>query len=342
MRQVLAERPACLSERRACRVLGVSRASVHRARKPSLLRCSRPRRPSPRRIPQAERDAIFDTLGSVEFADQPPLEVYAALLARGVYLCSVRTMYRVLHERMERVEDRRAQRRRHSFAPPRVVARRPNEVWTWDITRLPVAKGQRPLFLYVVLDLYSRYVVGWMVAEREHGDHAAQLLGDAYFRHGIAPHTLTVHSDRGSPMRSHTMADLFDELGVRRSFSRPRVSDDNPFIESHFRTVKYQPDFPRCFAHRAHAVAWVARFLDWYHRPHHHASLALFTPEEVFLGKVDGLQPHRQRTLDQAFARTPHRFPHGPPRAPALPTEVAINPLVAPTVLDLRTGELCS
>ena len=242
-------------------------------------------------------------------------------------------MYRVLAERFGKLPDRRAQRLVRHHAAPVLEATRPNQVWTWDITKL--AGPERGLFycLYVIVDLFSRHVVGWMIAERESAKLAQHLFGDTCLQHGIVAGALTVHADRGGPMRSEGLAQLFASLGVERSFSRPRVSDDNAFSESHFKTLKYQPDYPRRFASLLHARAWLQRFFEWYADEHHHSGLALFTPSEVFHGRVPQVAAARQRALDAAFAEHPERFPNGPPRAALPPARVSINPLAAPVVV---------
>jgi len=228
----------------ACTALAVSRATLYRHRHPKAT-CRRPGTPSPRRLSDQERQAIRDVFHEPEFEDQPPTEVYATLLGRGIYLASIRTMYRVLAEVGE-TNERRNQRPAHTHAKPTLTATAPNQVWTWDITKLAThAKG---VFLsaYVIIDLYSRYVVGWMVATKECKHLAAQLFAETIARHGIEP-GLQVHADRGSAMRSDTLAQLLASLGASRSFSRPRVSNDNAFSEAQFKTLKYQPDFPGRF-----------------------------------------------------------------------------------------------
>jgi putative transposase len=335
---VLAERPTRNPLAAACEALGLPRATAYRARTPTAApRATRPRKESPRRIPQAERDVIFATLSNEEFADQPPHEIYATLLTRGEYLASPRTMYRIIVEQFGSVLERRGQRQPHTFAVPRIEARAPNRAWTWDITKLAGPNKGDFYYLYSVIDLFSRYVVGWMIAERESAELAEQLLSDAYERHDVWPGQLVVHSDRGAPMKSHAVADLLAMLGVARSFSRPRVSNDNPFSESSFKTMKFQPTFPRRFDSVQHARSWVATYFDWYHREHHHSGLAFFTPEDVFCGRVERVATVRQHALDQAFGRHPERFPKGPPTVRLPPTLVAINPLFATPAVELRS-----
>lgn len=326
-------RPADVPLAVACDALGVSRATVYRARRPMPARVRVERPPSPRRLSEDERRTVIETLTSPEFADQPPAEVFATLLSRGVYLASIRTMYRLLAKHFGAVPDRRAQRLVRHHPPPSLAATMPNQVWTWDITKL--AGPTRGVFfsLYVIVDLFSRHVVGWMIAERESAQLAQHLFADTCTQHGVVPGSLTVHADRGGPMRSEGLAQLFADLGVERSFNRPRVSDDNPFIESHFKTLKYQPNYPRRFESLLHARAWLQRFFAWYGEHHHHSGLALFTPSDVFHGRVPKLAAARQAALDAAFAVHPERFPNGAPRVALPPARVAINPLAAPLEL---------
>lgn len=329
----------------ACRAIGLSRATLYRSRKPRPIREPAVRSPSPRRLSDDERRLVIETLTSPEFADQPPAEVFATLLSRGVYLASIRTMYRLLAMHFGVVRDRRAQRFVRHHAAPSLEATLPNQVWTWDITKL--AGPERGVFycLYVVVDLFSRYVVGWMVAERESAKLAQHLFADTCTRHDVMPGSLTVHADRGGPMRSDGLAQLLAGLGVERSFSRPRVSDDNPFIESHFKTLKYQPDYPRRFDSMLHARAWLQRFFAWYVDHHHHSGLALFTPGDVFNGRVAQVAAARQAALDAGFAAHPERFPNGAPTVALPPARVSINPLAAPVFvphLDSNQQELAS
>jgi transposase InsO family protein len=315
----------------ACAVLGVSRATLYRATCPVMPPTVHERAPSPRRICDEERRAIVDVMHSAEFVDQPPMEVFAKLLSRGVYMASIRTFYRLLAELGESKE-RRNQRLPHRYVKPSLTATGPNQVWTWDITKLATLRKGVFLHAYVILDLFSRYIVGWMVAAKECKHLAAQLFADSVARHGIEP-GLTVHSDRGSAMKSDTLAQLLGTLGVSQSFSRPHVSDDNPFSEANFKTMKYQPDYPGLFASELHARAWLAPFFAWHNDEHQHSGLALFTPSEVFFERVAAVHAVRQQALNTAYALNPERFPNGPPVAHLPPTEVHINPLEADVVV---------
>lgn len=315
----------------ACDALGVSRASLYRRRQPPEPKAPpTPRPPSPRRLSGAERQRLLEVLHSDEFVDQPPREVYATLLGRGEYLGSIRTMYRVLAEAGE-CRERRHQRAPHVHVKPRLTATAPNQVWTWDITKLATTRKGVFLSTYVILDLFSRYVVGWMVADKECKHLAAQLFADAIARHGVEP-GLHVHADRGSAMKSDTLAQLLATLGASRSFSRPRVSDDNPFSESQFKTLKYQPDYPGRFDGALHARGWLQDFFGWHNNDHHHVGLALFTPADVFHGRVEQVRAIRQAALDDAFAAHPERFPNGAPTVRLPPAAVHINPVTPGTV----------
>jgi transposase InsO family protein len=310
----------------ACAALGISRATLYRQTRPVPPPAPPARTPSPRRLSDPERQAILDVLHSEEFVDQPPPEVYARLLSRGVYLASIRTMYRLLAAFGESGE-RRAQREPSKHAKPTLTATGPNQIWTWDITKLRGPMSGVFYCLYVVLDLFSRMTVGWLLAERESAELAAHLFAETVARHGVEPGALTVHADRGSAMRSEGLAQLLGSLGVVRSFSRPHVSDDNAFSESQFKTLKYQPDYPDRFASLAHARAWCQEFFSWYNDLHQHSGLALFTPADVFYGRVEDIAARRQLALNAAYAAHPERFPNGPPLVRRPPASVAINPL---------------
>ena len=308
-----------------CQSVGVSRASLYRRRRsapPSTP--TRPRAPSPRALGATERQAVLDVLHSERFVDQSPAEVYATLLEEQTYLCAPRTMYRVLAAARE-VRERRAQARHPVYTKPELVATGPNQVWSWDITKL---KGPIPYLyysLYVILDLFSRYVVGWMVARHENAHLAARLIAATCRKQGIAPHHLTMHADRGAPMRSKLVALLFSDLGIDASHSRPRVSNDNPFSEAQFRTVKYRPEFPGRFGSLEHARAVSRDLFAWYNDAHHHSGLSYLTPADVHYGRAATILAVRHRTRLAAYAAHPERFVQGPPRPETLPTAVWIN-----------------
>jgi putative transposase len=329
----------------ACTVLGLSRATAYRLLHGPQHGPRRPRAHSHRRVSDAERAAILALLDSERFVDQPPREVYGALLSEGRYTCSWRTMYRILGGRGP-VRERRPHREPRQHAVPRLIATAPNQVWSWDISKLATLERGVFLNLYVVLDLFSRFVVAWMVAAHENSALSKQLFREAIERYGIAPGELTVHNDRGAPMTAHGFADLLGELGIERSYSRPRVSDDNPYSESCFHTLKYQPDYPGRFRDVAQTRAWCDEFFGWYNHDHHHDGLALFTPAQVFHGEVERIAQRRQEALDEAYRRHPERFVKGPPRAARPPKRVLLNPLdaapTAETLLDTPDDQLAS
>ena len=307
----------------ACRALGASRATLYRRTSPPTP--PRPRTSPPARVlSDAERALVVATLHSAEFVDQPPREVYGALLSRGEYVASIRTMYRVLAALGESQERRRGHVHR-AVNKPVLVATAPNQVWTWDITKVRGVERGIYYYVFVVLDLFSRYVVGWLVAEHENATLATHLIAETAERHAVAPGSLTLHSDRGSPMTAGSMVQLLATLGIEQSLSRPRVSDDNPFVESHFKTAKYQPDYPGQFASATHTRGWFAQLFSWYNDDHHHEGLALFTPADVFFARVNAVAARRQQALDAAYAEHPERFVRGRPTAKLPPARVTIN-----------------
>ena len=315
----------------ACRALGVARASVYRHRRPPGARPAPAPRPSPRALAPAERAKVLATLHEDRFVDQAPAAVYATLLEEGRYLCSARTMYRLLQGAGE-ARERRRQRRHPRAEPPRLVATAPNQVWTWDITRLAGARKWETYPLYVVLDLFSRYVVAWMVAPRESADRARRLIREAFQKQAVSPGQLTLHQDRGAPMTAKTFSQLLIDLEILPSYSRPRTADDNPYSESQFKTVKYAPAYPGRFADPEQARAYCRSFFDWYNTRHRHSGLGLLTPDAVHHGRAGQLQAERQRVLEDAYARHPERFVKGLPQAPKIPDEVWINP--PPTTVE--------
>jgi len=324
--ELLVSRDPIVPMSRACEVIGLPRSTARRRLAPRRHGPVRPRQPSHRKLSPAEEQRVVDTLHSKRFEDQTPRQVYAELLDEGQYLASPSTMYRILRRRGE-TRERRNQREARSHAIPRLEARSPNQVWTWDITKLATFTAGVFLNLYLVLDLYSRFPVAWMVAQRENSALAKQLFAEAISQYEIPPGTITVHNDRGAPMTATGFIDLLAELRVDRSLSRPRVSNDNPYSESCFKTVKYQPDYPGRFRDVAHARRWFADFFDWYANQHRHSGLALFTPADVFFGRVEDLAGTRQQALDAAYAEHPERWVKGPPTVRRPPAVVAINPL---------------
>ena len=283
------------------------------------------KKPPARKLPDEERAAILAVLNEDRFCNLAPAAVWATLLDENRYLCSERTMYRILDENRE-LRERRNQRRHPTYVAPELMATGPKQLWSWDITKLKTFVKSQYLHLYVILDVYSRYVVGWMVAEREHGELAKALIEETCERQGITPGELTFHADNGSAMVSQPVAFLLASLGVVKSHSRPHVSDDNPFSESHFKTLKYRPDFPARFASLEHARTFLRAFFDWYNTRHHHEGLALLTPYDVHHGLVAERLTQRARVLDAAYAAHPERFVSRTPKPAAPPTTVWINP----------------
>jgi len=310
--------------RSLCRDLGVSRAALYRHRRPQAERAS-PRRPSRRALAGAERDAVLEVLHSERFADAAPTEVHATLLEEGTYLCSPRTMYRILASAHE-VRERRDQLRHPRHVKPELLATGPNQVWSWDITKLKGPRKWAYYFLYVLLDIFSRYVVGWMVALSESGRLAQRLIEESCLKQTIQPGQLTIHADRGAPMISKGLGQLLADLGIEKSHSRPHVSNDNPFSESHFRTVKYRPEFPDRFGSPEHAREICRAVFTWYNDEHHHSALAFLTPAVVHHGRADDVLDARHRTRLAAYAAHPERFINGPPCPERLPEAVWINP----------------
>jgi len=331
MIDLLRQRDTSIPLSPACEALGVPRSTAYRHMRPAAERAPRQCsdevvRPSHRRLSDQERAQIVETMHSERFIDQTPRQAYAELLDEGHYIASMRTFYRILAAFGESRE-RRNQRSPKAYAVPRLVAERPNEVWSWDISKLPTLVKGVFLNLYLVLDLFSRYPVAWMVAARENSALAKQLIAEAFVRWGIEPGTITLHNDRGAPMTALGFIDLLAELGVSRSISRPRVSNDNPFSESCFKTVKGQPTYPGRFRGVDDARLWCSEFFDWYANCHRHSGLAFFTPADVFFGRVEELATIRQQALDAAFALHPERFVRGRPLVKLPPARVCINPL---------------
>ena len=317
----------------ACRAMGVWRgAPARRAERAHRLAfvgppCSpKPVRPaSPLALSEAERTLVLETLCSERFADMAPAAVHATLLDEGTYLASVRTMYRVLTANASSIE-RRNQRKHPVYAKPELLALGPNQVWSWDITKLKGPFKWTCFHLYVILDIFSRHVVGWMIAPRESAELAQQLIAETVARHDVLPGMLTLHADRGTSMRSKPVASLLVDLDVAKSHSRPYTSDDNPFSESQFKTMKYRPDFPERFGSLEDARAHCQVFFDWYNNQHRHSGISYMTPYSVHYGKAQALLATRQATLDAAFSATPNRFKGIRPCQKPLPTAVWINP----------------
>jgi putative transposase len=308
---------------------GALDATVAAARSSAELLALVPRAPvatsnSPRALSAHERQQVLTELRSPRFVDLSPAEVYATLLDENRYLASERTMYRILSANAE-VRERRDQLRHPSYAKPELLATGPNQVWSWDITKLRGPVKHSYYHLYVILDVYSRYVVGWMVADRESDVLAQKLIGETCRRHGIQPGQLTIHADRGSSMKSKAVALLLSDLGVIKTHSRPHVSDDNPFSESAFKTLKYRPDFPERFESLEQARAHCVDFFAWYNNDHHHVGIALLTPHDVHHGLAELRLANRRDVLAAAYAAHPERFVRAAPVPAPLPAAVGIN-----------------
>jgi putative transposase len=315
---------------RACDALGVNRTQVYRVRERrrhlSGAHVQRwPRPAAPLALSAQEREVVLQELNSERFADMAAASVYATLLDEGRYLCSVRTMYRLLAADGP-VRERRDQLTHPVYARPELLATGPCQVWSWDITKLRGPVKWSYFHLYVILDIFSRYVVGWMIAARETAELAERLIADTLAKQGVEPGRLTVHADRGTSMRSKKVAQLLVDLDVARTHSRPHVSDDNPFSEAQFRTLKYRPDFPERFGSIQDARAHCQHFFHWYNTQHRHSGIGLMTPQTVHYDLAADLTRQRTSTLDAAYKRNPNRFKGVVPQPPPAPTAVWINP----------------
>lgn len=307
----------------ACRALGVSRATFYRRRAPRPVRA--PRKKPARALTDPERDQVIQTLHEDRFIDKAPAEIYAALLDEGVYHCSIRTMYRVL-ESLNEVRERRNQLRHPAYTKPELLATGPNQVWSWDITKLRGPGKWQYYCLYVIMDIFSRYVVGWLVTERETGRLAQHFLDDTIRKHEIGPRQLTIHADRGTAMKSKPVAFLLADLGITKTHSRPHTSNDNPYSEAQFKTLKYRPDFPDHFGSLEDAKAFCRSFFDWYNQEHYHTGIALLTPYMVHYGHAQAVVQQRAVVLEQAYVLHPERFVNKRPAPAPPPTAAWINP----------------
>ncbi len=310
--------------RPACRALGASPATIYRRRRPPEPRPRRPRPKPARALSEAEREAVLAKLHSERFVDSSPAAVWATLLDEGRYLCSERTMYRLLAESGSSRE-RRNQLTHPSYAKPELLAKRPNELWSWDISKLKGPAKWTSYHLYVILDVFSRYVVGWTVQEHESAALAEALIAQACEQQGIGRGRLTLHADRGSAMRSKPVAFLLADLGVTKTHSRPHTSNDNPYSEAQFRTLKYRPAFPARFDSIEQAREFCRFFFGWYNREHRHSGIGLMTPESVHHGRAKKAHAARQAVLSAAYAANPERFVRKVPTPPTLPSAAWIN-----------------
>jgi putative transposase len=319
----------------ACFALGLARTSVYRYFKykenPVPAKESKMQ---PRALSDAEREDVVEALHSKRFIDLAPSEVYATLLDEEIYMCSIRTMYRILESNNE-VRERRNQAMHVKYVKPELLASRPNELWSWDITKLKGPEKWSYFHLYVIIDVFSRYVVGWMVAHRESSELAKRLISETIRKQEADPSRLTIHADRGSSMKSKCVALLLSDLGVTKTHSRPHVSNDNPFSESQFKTMKYRPEFPDRFGSIEDARAFCVDFFRWYNTEHHHSGIALMTPETVHYGMAESVTIKRNVTLERAYQLHPERFVRKQPESPQLPDAVWINPPAKSKTLEL-------
>ncbi len=307
----------------ACEALELPRATLYRHRKPRPLPTPRPK--PGRALSDAEQQAVLETLNSEPFADLAPAQIYNQLLDAGQYLCSIRSMYRILDDHSQ-VRERRNVLRHPNYRRPELLATGPNQVWSWDITKLLGPVKWSYFHLYVLLDIYSRYVVGWLLADREKAGLAKRLITESCQKQGVEPGQLTIHADRGAAMTAKTTAQLLAELSIVESHSRPRVSNDNPFSESQFKTLKYRPEFPGRFGSMPHAQTVCRQLFTWYNTEHRHSGLNYLTPEVVHYGRAHDALEQRQQVLDRAHAANPERFVRAAPRVQQLPSAVWINP----------------
>jgi len=323
----------------ACDAFGIVRSGFYRGQKPATAPAPRPS--PPRTLSAEERQAVLATLHSDRFVDTAPATVYATLLDEGRYHCSIRTLYRILDEQAE-VKERRNQLRHPVYQKPELLATAPNRVWSWDISKLLGPVKWSYCYLYVILDIFSRYVVGWMVAPAESAVLAQRLIADTCEKQQITPGQLTLHADRGSSMKSKPVALLLADLGITKTHSRPYTSDDNPFSESQFKTLKYRPDFPARFGSLEDARVFCQAFFAWYNGEHRHSGIGLMTPAAVHDGRANTMRDARQQVLSTAYAAHPERFVRKPPQPPLLPHAVWINPPKGGSTSQDRAGATIS
>jgi putative transposase len=314
-----------IGTRPACRALGASPATIYRRRRPPEPRPPRPRPTPARALSEAEREAVLAELHSERFVDSSPAQVWATLLDEGRYLASERTMYRLLAARHGGVRDRRDQLTHPGYAKPELLAQRPNELWSWDISKLKGPAKWTYFYLYVILDVFSRYAVGWTVQYRENGQLAKALIEQATEQQQIGRSVLTLHADRGGPMRGKPVAFLLADMGITKTHSRPYTSTDNPYSEAHFKTLKYRPEFPERFDDIEQARDFCRGFFHWYNHEHRHSGIGMMTPAAVHHGQAQQLHADRARVLEAAYAGTPERFVRRAPVPPELPTAAWIN-----------------
>lgn len=311
----------------ACKALGVSRASYYRSmdKKNNPPKEINTRPTPPLALSPKERQTVINVLHSEKFQDKTPYETYATLLDEGEYHCSIRTMYRLLTAEHGDIKERRKGHQRTHYKKPELLATNPNQVWSWDISKLKGPVKWTYFYLYVIMDIFSRYIVGWMVAHREQKSLAKRLIEQSCLKQNIQPDQLTLHADRGSSMKSKVVAHLLADLGVTKTHSRPHVSNDNPYSEAQFKTLKYCPEFPERFGSIQDARSFCQYFFKWYNKEHRHSGIALMTPKQVHYGMVDKITNARLQVLSNAFKANPIRFKGKPPKPLTLSEEVWIN-----------------
>jgi putative transposase len=322
-----------------CAALGLARSTYYRHQRPGLAPAARSK--PTRALSPEERQGVLETLHEPRFVDLAPAEVHATLLDEGHYICSERTMYRLLAENHE-VRERRDQLRHPTYHKPELLATAPNQVWSWDITKLLGPVKWTYFYLYVILDIFSRYVPGWLLAREENSTLAKHLIEETCQKQAITPNQLIIHSDRGSPMNSKPVALMLSDLGVTKSLSRPQVSNDNPYSEAQFKTLKYRPGFPDRFGAEQDARAFSRDFFTWYNTDHRHSGIGMMTPEAVHYGRALEIHAARQQTLLLAYGLHPERFVRRTPAPPALPVAAWINPPRAKTALQDAPGSTIS
>ena len=314
-----------VGKKAACEALAVPRATFYRHMSPESSQEEKPRPVPVLTLTDQERKTVIDILHSERFQDKAPRQVYATLLDEGQYHCSVRTMYRILTDEHGDVKERRRHVQHPNYTKPELLATAPNQVWSWDITKLKGPVKWTYFYLYVILDIFSRYVVGWMVAHREQDGLAKRLIEETCLKQGVQPGQLIIHADRGSSMRSKAVAHLLSDLGITKSHSRPHVSDDNPYSEAQFKTLKYCPAFPDRFGSIQDSRSFCQGFFGWYNEEHYHSGIGLMAPEWVHYGMAEDVFGHRSTVLAEAYEKHPKRFKGKMPKPLALPQAVWIN-----------------
>lgn len=330
------EKAGILNKYEMCDALGFSRATYYRMTRIELHPVEKKKQSSPRKLTPEEEDKVLLLLNSERFCDMAPGEIYATLLDESVYHCSQRTMYRILERNKQNVQ--RRQKEPGSYARPELLSTEPNQLWSWDITKLKGPKKWTYYYLYKIMDVYSRVVVGWMVAYRESAELAGRLINETCRRQNIKRDQLTLHADRGSSMKSTTVGQLLADLGVTKTHSRPHVSNDNPYSESLFKTLKYRPDFPECFGCIEDSRNFCRDFFNWYNKEHKHSGIAWLTPEDVHYGRVEEVVSKRQVIMDEVYKKNPERFVKGPSIVKKPDNQVWINKPAEPVDLFLHNA----